>query len=84
MQAVILCRDLATRLGSLSKKIPKIPLEAGGHTVLAWQLNLLKEAGVMKTILASGHLHNLLYEHVGAYREDRHDSIFKTEFVYES
>ena len=65
MQAVILCGGLATRLGNLSKKIPKILLKVGGRTVLDWQLDLLKEAGVMKTILASGHLHDMLYEHVG-------------------
>ena len=84
MQTIILCGGLATRLGDLSKKLPKIPLEVGGRTVLDWQLDLLKEVGVIETILASGHLHNLLYEQVGTDREGTPDSIFKTEFVYES
>jgi len=72
MQAVILCGGLATRLGNLSKKTPKILLEVGGRTVLYWQLNLLKEVGIVETILASGHLHDLLCEQVGAYREGMH------------
>lgn len=79
MQAVILCGGLATRLGNLSKKIPKILLEVGGHPVLDWQLNLLKEVGVMEIILASGHLHDILYEHVGVYREGMHIRYAKEE-----
>ena len=72
MQAIILCGGLATRLGNLSTKIPKILLEVSGCTVLDWQLGLLKEIGVKETILASGHLHDLLYEHVGVCRESMH------------
>ena len=72
MQAVILCGGLATRLGNISKRIPKILLEVGGRAVLDWQLDLLKEVGVKETILASGHLHDLLHEHVGVYREGMH------------
>ena len=72
MQAVILCGGLATRLGNISKRIPKILLEVGGRAVLDWQLDLLKEVGVKETILASGHLHDLLHKHVGVYRENMH------------
>ena len=54
------------------QKNSKILLEIGGRSVLDWQLNLLKEVGVKETILASGHLHNLLCEHVGVYREGMH------------
>jgi NDP-sugar pyrophosphorylase family protein len=79
MQAVILCGGLATRLGNLSKKIPKTLLEIGGRTVLDWQLKLLKEVGVIETILASGHLHDRLYEHVGVYREGMHIRYAKEE-----
>lgn len=69
MQAIILCGGLATRLGSISKKIPKILLEVGERTVLDWQLDLLKEAGIKEAILASGHLHETLYEHIGTYHQ---------------
>ena len=72
MQAVILCGGLATRLGNISKKMPKTLLEVGGRTVLDWQLNLLKEVGIVETVLASGHLHDLLCAHVGGYREGMH------------
>ncbi|RKU30614.1 hypothetical protein C6499_05725 [Candidatus Poribacteria bacterium] len=65
MQAIILCGGLATRLGAAAKTVPKVLLEIAGKTVLAWQVQLLKDAGVTGVILASGHLHDVLYEQVG-------------------
>ena len=65
MQAIILCGGLATRLGETAKSLPKILLEIAGKTVLEWQIHLLKDAGVTEVILASGHLHDVLYERVG-------------------
>lgn len=65
MQAIILCGGLSTRLGKTTEKLPKILLKIGKLTVLEWQFNLLAEAGVTEVILASGHLHNVLFEHVG-------------------
>ena len=65
MQAIILCGGLATRLGNTTKTIPKILLDIAGKTVLDWQIQLLKHANVDEVILASGHLHNVLYERVG-------------------
>ena len=65
MQAIILCGGLSTRLGKTTAKLPKILLKIGENTVLEWQLTLLAEAGVNEVILASGHLHNVLYKQVG-------------------
>ena len=65
MQAIILCGGLATRLGETTKTLPKILLEIAGKTVLEWQIQLLRDVGVTTVILASGHLHDVLYEHVG-------------------
>ncbi len=65
MQAIILCGGLATRLGNLTKTVPKILLQIAGKTVLDWQIQLLKETNVDEVILASGHLHDVIYERVG-------------------
>ena len=65
MQAIILCGGLATRLGETAKTVPKILLKIAGKTVLEWQIQLLKDAGVTEAVLASGHLHDVLYERVG-------------------
>ena len=68
MQAIILCGGLATRLGETTKTIPKVLLNIEDRTVLDWQLQLLKDANVTEVILASGHLHDVLYERVGGCR----------------
>ena len=65
MQAIILCGGLATRLGETTKTLPKILLEIAGKTVLEWQIQLLRDVGVTSVILASGHLHDVLYGRVG-------------------
>ena len=68
MQAIILCGGLSTRLGDITKETPKILLEIGNRTILDIQLELLKGAGVEQVILASGHLHQVLYDEVGESR----------------
>ena len=65
MQAIILCGGLSTRLGRITENVPKILLKIGGGTVLDHQLRLLKEADVDQVVLASGHLHDVLYSEVG-------------------
>ncbi|MDE0686481.1 MAG: sugar phosphate nucleotidyltransferase [Candidatus Poribacteria bacterium] len=67
MQAIILCGGLATRLGDTTKRVPKVLLDIADKTVLEWQIRLLKDANVQEVILASGHLHDVLYEHVGTH-----------------
>ena len=68
MQAIILCGGLSTRLGDITKDTPKILLEVGNQTILDIQLELLKEAEVDQITLASGHLHQVLYDQVGELR----------------
>lgn len=65
MNAIILCGGLSTRLGDITKEIPKILLEIGDKTVLDWQLEKLKEIGVKDVVLAAGHLSEVLREEVG-------------------
>jgi D-glycero-alpha-D-manno-heptose 1-phosphate guanylyltransferase len=65
MQAIILCGGLSTRLGDITRAIPKILLEIGNQSVLDWQLDFLRAAGVDEVILASGHLHDTLYAAIG-------------------
>ncbi len=65
MQAIILCGGLSTRLAKTTQTLPKVLLKIGKRTVLEWQLDLLSAAGVNEVILASGHLHDVLYAHVG-------------------
>lgn len=65
MHALILCGGLSTRLGEITKDLPKILLDIGGKTVLDYQVAMLVEAGVTEIFLASGHLHERLQAEVG-------------------
>ncbi|MEK7141130.1 MAG: NTP transferase domain-containing protein, partial [Patescibacteria group bacterium] len=38
MNAIILCGGLSTRLGDITKTVPKVLLDIKGKTVLEWQL----------------------------------------------
>ncbi len=66
--AIILCGGLSTRLGEITKHIPKILVEVGDKTVLDWQLEKLKKIGVTEVVLAAGHLAHVLLETVGEER----------------
>lgn len=75
MNAIILCGGLSTRLGDMTKDIPKILLEMGGKTVLEWQVEKLKTLGVSRVVLAAGHLSDALRRKVGT-------SVHGVEMVY--
>ncbi len=63
--AIIVCGGLSTRLGEITKSIPKVLLEIGDKTVLDWQLDSLKQVGIDQVILAGGHLSDVLEREVG-------------------
>lgn len=69
MNAIILCGGLSTRLGKITKDIPKILLDIGGRLVLDWQLEKLKSLGVKQIVLAAGHLAHVLRHMVGDERQ---------------
>jgi D-glycero-alpha-D-manno-heptose 1-phosphate guanylyltransferase len=68
MNAIIVCGGLSTRLGEITKSIPKVLLEIKGKTVLDWQLEKIKELGINHVVLAAGHLAGVLKEIVGTQR----------------
>lgn len=68
MNAIILCGGLSTRLGDITKSIPKILLTIKGKTVLDWQLEKLKKLGINEVVMAAGHLSDVLQKEVGEER----------------
>lgn len=53
---VILAGGLATRLGDISKKIPKAMIPVAGEPFIAHQLRLLRREGISRVVLCVGHL----------------------------
>ena len=70
MNAIIVCGGLSTRLGDITKHIPKVLLAVGDHTVLEWQLEKLKKLGISRVVLAAGHLADALHREVGNRHRD--------------
>lgn len=65
MQAAIIAGGLGTRLGALTKDIPKPLVPVAGRPFLDHQLKLLKAGGVDKVVLCIGHLGEQIQAFVG-------------------
>lgn len=65
MQAVILAGGMATRLGELSKSLPKSLMDVNGIPFLFHQINMLKYRGVTELVLCTGHLGEMIEEYAG-------------------
>jgi len=65
LSAAILAGGLATRLGRLTKSIPKSLLSVAGEPFLFHQLRLLKKGGLEKIVICTGHLGDQIQEAAG-------------------
>lgn len=65
MQLVILCGGLATRLGSLSKNIPKSMILVDGKPFLEYQIEYAKQFGITDIVLCIGHLSEYIEDYFG-------------------
>jgi NDP-sugar pyrophosphorylase family protein len=61
----ILAGGMATRLGDLTKSIPKSQLPVAGEPFVAHQLRLLQSNGIQHVILCVGHLGEMIEKAVG-------------------
>jgi N-acetyl-alpha-D-muramate 1-phosphate uridylyltransferase len=72
----ILAGGLATRLGALSRQIPKSLIEVAGRPFVHHQLRLLHDQGVELVVLCLGHLGEQVVDSVGD------GSVFGLEIAY--
>ena len=63
MQAVIMAGGKGTRLASILKDIPKPMVKIEGKPLLEYQINNLKECGVDRIIIITGHLSGVIQEY---------------------
>jgi NDP-sugar pyrophosphorylase family protein len=61
----ILAGGLATRLGPITRDVPKSLININGIPFINWQLNLLKDSGYENFVLCLSHQSELVIEHVG-------------------
>jgi prepilin-type processing-associated H-X9-DG protein len=61
----ILAGGLATRLGSLTEKVPKLFVEVAGEPFFSHQLRLLKKNGLTRIVLCVGHLGEMIVDRYG-------------------
>jgi len=62
---VILAGGLATRLGEISKAVPKALVDVNGEPFVLHQLRLLRDRGVSQVLLCVGYLGEQIMERVG-------------------
>jgi NDP-sugar pyrophosphorylase family protein len=62
---VILAGGLATRLGDISRAVPKALIDVNGEPFVLHQLRLLKDRGVTQVLLCVGYLGEQIMERVG-------------------
>jgi NDP-sugar pyrophosphorylase family protein len=63
--AVILAGGRATRLGTLTRSMPKALIEVNGQPFIVHQLRLLADRGIRKIVLCVGHLGEQIVQRVG-------------------
>jgi NDP-sugar pyrophosphorylase family protein len=65
VQVVILAGGLGTRLGALTRNLPKALIEVAGRPFIDWQLEHLKAGGATDIVLCIGHRAEQIADHVG-------------------
>jgi NDP-sugar pyrophosphorylase family protein len=62
---VILAGGLGTRLGDLTRKIPKALIEVNGEPFITHQLRLLRKNGITRVVLCISHLGEMIRDYLG-------------------
>lgn len=65
LPVVILAGGLGTRLGDITKAIPKALVEVNGEPFLAHQLRLLRANGVERVVMCVSHLGEMIRDYAG-------------------
>ena len=65
MKAVILVGGLGTRLGALTRNVPKVMLPFNGNPFLYYVIRLLKEQGIKEIVMCTGYLGEQVKDFLG-------------------
>ena len=78
-QAVILLGGKGTRIAAQFPDRPKCLVPVAGRPFLEWQLDWLKRNGVVRVLLAAGHLADVLEAYLAARPRDGFDLVLSRE-----
>ena len=62
MRAIILAAGRGSRMGHLTRASPKCLLEFRGKTLLDWQIDAIRSAGIEKIAIVTGYRRDLLLD----------------------
>ena len=65
MKSIILAAGMGTRLGQITKDIPKCLLEINNKSLLSYSLDILKEYGINEVIIVIGYKGNRIKDKIG-------------------
>ena len=63
LKVCILCGGKGTRLGSLTKNIPKPLIPINGKPILSYIIDHIKNAGIKDVIIASGYKSDKMFDY---------------------
>ena len=75
IQAIIPAAGLGSRLGNLTKDIPKCMIEVNGQTLISRQLEIIEDLNFSRIIIITGHKADLLKKHIKSLK-------LKTEVIF--
>lgn len=71
MKALLLNSGLGSRMGALTKSLPKCMCQIGyGHTIISWQLEMLRRNGVREAVVTTGPFAGMLEEYILAHESE--------------
>jgi NDP-sugar pyrophosphorylase family protein len=65
LPVAILAGGLATRLGPITEKVPKLLVDVAGEPFFSHQLRLLRKSGLTRVVLCVGHLGEMIADRYG-------------------
>ena len=71
IQAIIPAAGLGSRLGNLTKDIPKCMIEVNGQTLISRQLEIIEDLNFSRIIIITGHKADLLKKHIKSLKLNR-------------
>ena len=83
MKAIILAAGMGTRLGKYTKELPKCMLNFNGKSLIEWQVETLRKAGITDIIIVKGYMsEKICLDGIKYYFNEKFDSTNMVETLF--